>query len=181
MFVHDRLRLIWARVPKTGSSAVCFAVEDWTHKPQYFGNHTHAKMRDMPDDFVEKYRDYQWAGHIRNPWTWLPSFYSWISINHPRMIEVFYPSGKIPEGWYNIVDGLHATPWDWIDDPRVSPKIYTQENMDEFACDYNVNVKPKNVTKEKRRDLISPPSRDDDRLASLIERKFSRELAFYKN
>ena len=179
MFVHDDWKLIWARVPKTGSTAVCWSTE-WTHKPQHYGNHTHAMFRDMPDSFVEQYADYQWAGHIRDPWTWLPSFYGWIKNNHPRMIKVFYPSKQVPQGWYNIVDGLHATPMDWLEDPRVSPKIYTQENMDEFAIDYNVTIKPKNVTKEKRKPY-QVPDRNDDALAQLIERKFSRELAFYKN
>ena len=185
MHVNDKRKLVWARVPKTGSTSVREALGPWHKTPHtHSGHHTHAMFSWMPYEFVEKYYEYEWAGCIRHPLAWLPSLRIWIRFNHPRMKTMcFGESGVVPDNWLDFLRELRVTPLDWLSDPRVpAVTIHKTEEMDKLAEHFGVPVRKLNVTREKRKDrFIEALDLQDDRVMSIIENKFHRELEIYKN
>lgn len=182
MFVNHDKKVVYIRVPKTGSSAIVTSVRNqigWDLEPYDFGFHTHTMMCQMPPQFKHRYADYTWVSGVRHPYTWIPSFYSWLKNNSQQMRELAFDEGKVEDNWLKFIGKIKVSPLAWrFDNDRIikNVTIYKQEDTSGLANLLGVDLsQPRNVTK-KRRDLEL-----DDQIEDLIKRRFYAELAFYKD
>jgi len=177
MHINHRLKLVFCRVPKTASTSFMRAIGHWDLTPQVAaGKHTHAMFREMTDKFIEEYRDYRWVGMVRNPHDWVPSLYSWIHNNHPRMKQTVFGSTEVPHNWVEFLQALKATPMDWLSDPRVQDRIevFRMEDIPLIEASFDIKMPHQNRTAKPRE--FNPTLHED----ALVQQIFHRELSFYK-
>jgi hypothetical protein len=174
---------VYIRVPKTGSSAVIHTGRkqkpefDWDLTPYDVGFDTHVMVQDTPKEFRVRYREYTWIAAIRNPLTWIPSFYQWISHAPAKSKERYIGSTVVEGNWVKFLQQLQVTPASWSYDPDGIVTVHSYRQEDPSPMEEILGFKldePYNVTR-KRRDFVP-----NDQMLALVNRKFYRELPFYQ-
>lgn len=183
MFVNHDKKVVYIRVPKTGSSAIVTAMRNrhgWDLEPYDMGFHTHTRMCDIPSQFKKRYQDYDWVIGIRHPLTWIPSFYAWIAKNSATMKQLaFGEPANVPDNWLKFVDELCITPMMWGDDPDgiiTQLIIHKQEDTTGLSKMLDVGLSERRNVTQRPRDFVP-----DEQVTELMNRKFHRELEFYKD
>ena len=184
MFVSHDKRVVYVRVPKTGSTAVVRQVHathrgtsnGWDLEPYDVGFHTHVMVSQMPLEFKVRYKDYTWVGAIRNPYTWIPSFHAWIQKNTEYVRTTFLSHPEVEGNWVKFLDQLTVTPASWLYDPDgvVQVKSYKQEDPRPIEKLLGIKLADQMNVSKKKRDFVP-----DMQLKAIVHRKFFRELPYY--
>lgn len=183
MFVSHAKKLVYIRVPKTGSSVVVHAGSrvrppvDWDLTPYDIGFDTHVMVQDMPTQFKVRYRDYTWMAAIRNPMTWIPSFYSWLLKSNEAYKKNFCGSTEIEGNWHKFLEQLKVTPASWSYDPDgiVTVHSYRAEDPTPMEEILGLSLQERRNRTAKPRDFVP-----DDIALDLMKKKFFRELPYYE-
>lgn len=183
MYVSHDKKLVFIRVPKTGSSAVIHLGRkqkpefNWDLTPYDFGYTTHVMVQDLPIPFKVRYKDYTWMAGIRNPATWIPSFMSWCQKTHEHNREMYLGTKEFPDNPLKFLEALRVTPASWSFDPDgiVTVHSYKQENPKPMERILGFPLAERvNRTASPRSFELKPE------LLDLYNRKFFRELPHYE-
>ena len=186
MWIFHGLKIIYIRVPKTGSSSFihCMASK---HKmetvflkdspfskfppiTQTQGHFSAASTREVIDPKV--WNSYEKIGFIRHPYPWVASFY-----NQPNTDEMFREDNRKP--FPEFLENLRLTSFSSFTDSEgkmLIDKVYRLEDfssiMDKYGCETtHIHPMPKwkdNVTEA-----------DANQHKDIIIKTFSRELEYY--
>lgn len=173
MFISHERRAVFVRVPKTGSTTVVTnyrSIRPWSDWDQ----ETHVFPYENPVT-EERYADYEWWSAVRDPYTWIPSFYQWLARKPDRFNIRYMKDGTIYEDWEKFIRNIRYTPCDWAVSDVVKVNVYKLEEPQVIADVFGVDMDRKqNITKE-RREFEPTPAVD-----RLIQDVFHRELEYYR-
>jgi len=187
MWIFHDLKLIYIRVPKTGSSSFieCMSkkhkVEEVFLKDSPFskfppitqtqGHFSAQSAREVIDP--EIWDSYEKIGFIRNPYGWVASFY-----NQPNTDGMFLEDNRKPFG--EFIENLKLTPFSWFEDDKgeiLIDNVYRMEDlssvMDKYGCE---TVHIHKMVKWK--DCVTPD--DARKYKEIIKKKFRREFEYYE-
>ncbi len=138
MHIFHDLKLIYIRVPKTGSSSF-FVSMSRTHKVELVqigarslyppftttqGHYGAEMTRTLIDP--EIWDSYEKIGFIRHPYPWVVSFY-----NQPNTDEMFREDNRKPLG--EFIWNLKLTPFSWCTDSDGEMLIDTVYRMEDLS------------------------------------------------
>ena len=174
-FVCEAKRVVFIRVPKTGSTSVTKIVNDARNGPGWkkLGVPTHIRATSIAEEYVEKYRDYNWFGGVRHPYTWIPSFHRWLSLKNTDERLKWVDNYEIDRGWEPFIESIRWTPFEWIDHRTIDVTPIPQEQSHLWEGIFGVKLPVFNVSDHKKPFELTPG------IKALIDKKFSRELKFY--
>jgi hypothetical protein len=175
MYVSDKLKLVYIRVPKTGSSSVCKAIG--AVDPGFEHRHwVHARYGDIPADKWDGLKTYRKVGFIRHPLAWLPSFFALCQKHHThRTAYLTEPRALDAQDASWFLRNLKWTPMDWLTDAsgNSAVEVLRTEDMTPFLASIGVRPRYENATRERP---VIDWSGDD---LAYIGHRFARELAYY--
>ena len=187
MHIFHNLKLIYIRVPKTGSSSFihCMASKHKIEKvfledspfskfppiTQTQGHFSAQSTREVIDRKV--WDSYEKIGFIRNPYPWICSFY-----NQPNTDEMFREDNRKP--FPEFIENLKLTPFSWFvdeDGKMLIDTVYRLEDikevLDGYGCEtVHIHQMP------KWKDNVSLEIAHQHE--KIIKEKFKRELEYYE-
>ncbi len=190
MLIFPDLKLIYIRVPKTGSNSFFHAMKN-RHKSVVPNQEELNKRRswsELPPPRISLYEhftanqarqlipkevwdSYEKIAFVRNPYDWVVSLYDQRGIDSVLGEDESKP---FPE----FLRNLKLTPFTWFldgDEKMLIDTIYRMEDIDEVFDKYDC----KHLHLMKRKHFArNPVLTDEDR--EVIKAKFQRELAYYK-
>jgi len=172
MFRFDSKRMLYFRVPGTGSTSFLDMVKDQRSKC----GDDHAMACDTRLDFREEYKDWEWFTIIRNPYDWAITFHAMCcrSLDHYNdWCDGEHSKEKPLE---DFLSDLKITPLDWITvDEKLAGTVYKIESEKELSRKFDL------VKLDKRRNS-HPDLHKGEWTAYAIDAakiRLHRELAYY--
>lgn len=156
--ICDELRLIFVRVPKTGSTSFLTSLKNahHTYRQVGAGHGTALEARSLIGPGI--WNTYTRIGFIRHPRFWIASYKKFLANTEP---------------WREFIANM-PTPYDWLADHKgdlLVNSVYRTEDMAKVTKAYGLQECHVNASN----DLVTPPPDCDD----LIAVKFARELSHY--
>jgi len=171
-FVNFEKKIVWIRVPKTGSTSVYKKVmrgPGWNMT----AHPTHIRATSVAEEYVNKFKDFEWYGGIRHPYTWIPSLHRWLSLkNHDERLK-WMKTYEIDNGWGSFIENIRWTPMEWLDHRQIDVIPIPMERWHLWESIFGIPYHEENVADRKKDFVITPEIRD------LIWHKFPREMKFY--
>lgn len=188
MYIFHGLKLIYIRVPKTGSSSF-FECMCRKHKvkivrlkpdqpplsqfPPYtetLGHFGAMTARTLINPKI--WNSYEKIGFIRNPFSWVKSFY-----NQPNTHEMFGEDNR--KLFKQFIENLELTPFSWFTDTNgemLIDTVYRLEDissvLDKYGCE---TVHLHKMPISSRRITLEIVKEHED----IIRKKFRREMEYY--
>jgi hypothetical protein len=176
MFYSDKAKLVWIRVPKTGSTTVYHTLRAALPDLTSDGD-PHEFMETLQERRGDAFAHYHHMGFVRWPLDWLNSMHA--SLAHPnnRFSRMHCVGGSKTKTPREFLDAIEHTPYDWftVNGAVKVPEIYRTEDMSEFCNSVGQEARVINRTPDATRVELEW-TRDD---LHAIATKFARELAHY--
>jgi len=192
MVVYHDLKLIFIRVPKTGTNSFFNAMRrngyryEFPRVDEVVNNHD-ALVYHVPPKIKDYYHfaaiqaktlindeeiweTYEKIGFIRHPYDWVVSLYNKKMLH--RRINV-----DKNENFSEFIKCLRVTPFSWFldeQDKMMINKVYRTEDMNDVLNQYGCEARHDNRNSGKKHIVFTDENRD------LIDTKFYREWKYYK-
>ncbi len=201
MYIFHGIKVIYIRVPKTGSNSFLHALYHvdigefdyaWKgaireaalktkgklRKPgagnhlNEFGYHWTARQAKKLID-PKIWESYDKIAAIRHPYSWCKSFY-----RQPGLCQYgFEEDNSLP--FTEFLRNLKLTPFNWYTDDDgdfIIDRVFKMEEMDEELKKYKAKIVHHNVSKVP---LHKPDFKLTDEHKSIMDEKFKREMTYY--
>lgn len=164
ILIH-KLRLLYIRVPKTGSTSFVNGLDD--QEPEHIGD-VHGGVVEAEHLLRGRHEwlSYRRVGFIRNPYEWVQSAYA-----HWRISPDSFPTVQAASGLYQFVWRLPSTPITWLCDAdgKLMCEVWRTEDMTTICARLGIREFRKNGR-------LREPMEMNDETRALICRKFAREF-----
>lgn len=176
MFYSHKARLVWIRVPKTGSTTAYHALK--AALPDFKGDGDgHEFLETLHERRGDAFAHYHHMGFVRWPLDWLNSMHASLDNPNNRFSRLHCVGGSRDKTPREFLEAIEYTPYDWftVNGAVKVPEIYRTEDMSEFCRSLGQECRVHNRTPLDRR--VKLEWTDDD--LHYIATKFARELAHY--
>lgn len=175
MYVSKKLKLIFVRTPKTGSTSVYNGYRHYHGEwDQHWGVHPLPKIGYQAKAYKELFPDYTWIAGVRHPETWLPSYYNWAkgatSFWATHMQDAKKPADHISR----FMRQIRYTPMDWTEHPDIHIEVYPLEKPDRIEELLGFKLAHHNPASKPKAELNLT---DED--WEYFNELFKRELEYY--
>lgn len=176
----DEGKLVFVRVPKTGSSSAFDTLIQ--RYPDFKRERSgHTVYRNFTPDQEARCDGFRRIGFVRHPLKWLTSMWSLYLRGGAWMhwgADVMPEAGQLKKP-QEFLRALKATPMDWLvdrDGNLAMDTVYRTEDMAAFCKEFGSEPRWVNATRDRfTQDEIEWSDADLD----YIKRRFNRELSYY--
>lgn len=172
MYVSDKERLVWFRVPAAGSTSYLKVLQHRAPDLKAFSP-DHDLFRDQFERGAWGHDGYDIIVNIRDPWKWVMSMYAMCHRSSAHWGEYVGTShGKKKNDIEYFLENV-VTPLDWVTHPTTGKVIATEVACVEKAYTEFGHLNMTTMGAKRKFEMTTP-------LASIFRKRFHRELAYYK-
>ena len=205
MYIFHGIKMIYIRVPKTGSNSFLHSLYHvdvgeldyaWKGAFREAALKTKGKLRKPGAGRHLDERGYHWTAQqakklidpkiwesydkiasIRHPYTWIKSFY-----RQPGILEYgFNEDNSVP--FTDFLRNLKLTPFNWytdMDGGFILDRVFKMEEMDKELDKYKAKMVHHNISSETEHQKHKPDFELTIEHKAIIDKKFKRELEYYE-